>query len=231
MDKARQIISDILVHAEAPALLWSGGKDSQLLLSLIREVYDIPLIWFRTGADESFQRAEILASDLTVWSWGASDTYLIPNGEEFSLIKEHAFGEHRLPVLTDLGQGERCVFDLHDTRTPELFPHFDALFIGYRDSDFHPALGHNYCPSDGWELGKAKVYAPLRHLTDSGVWSEVERRGLRTAPSTDIKACTLCLHGEPVMCPKVNKVIEIDWNPDLSLQTFKQRFGLEVAHA
>lgn len=231
MNKARQVINDVLAQAEAPALLWSGGKDSALILSLIREISDIPLIWFRSGADEAFHSEEIRQQNLTVWSWGAADSFVLPNGDDFSLVHEYAFGPDRLPVVSDIEPGEKCVFEFNEPRTAALFPHFDALFIGYRDCDSHPVVGRNYCPPDGWRLGKAKVFAPLRHLSDEAVEAEVARRGIRVASATDVHACTLCLHGEPVRCPKNGKVIEVDWEPQTSLLAFRQRYGLENAHA
>jgi 3'-phosphoadenosine 5'-phosphosulfate sulfotransferase (PAPS reductase)/FAD synthetase len=245
MEKARQIIREVLSTAEHPAVLSSFGKDSMLLLSLVREVApETPVIWFHSGlASKRFAERMILNLDLHVWSWRPSDVYVLPNDKGLSLIREQAFGRHRFPMVLDIEDGEKCVADFPQDRTPELYPHFDALLFGYKETDEHWTLGGSgFCPPDGFELGKAKVYAPLRNLTDEDVWAAIKELGVPydmerydnggTDPDS-IQACTNCLQegaGE-VFCKKEQKMIErINWQPQERLKEFRQRFSLkEVA--
>lgn len=240
MNKARQVIREVLSGARYPALLWSGGKDSMLLLALVREVKNIPCIWFRMGLSreqERFARRIILEWDLEVWSWWPSDVYLVPNNEGLTLIREQAFGPARLPVLLDVEEGANCIFDFPQERTVELYPHFDHVFIGYRGEDYHHALGRNFCPADGWSLGNTKFYAPLREMKEAEVWQAIKELNVPydteryegSGLDPDVyHACTKCLYGERVFCPKEQRMIEsVDWNPGLSLSSFHQRFGFQ----
>jgi 3'-phosphoadenosine 5'-phosphosulfate sulfotransferase (PAPS reductase)/FAD synthetase len=246
MESARQIIKEVLAEAEHPAVFWSGGKDSSLLLALVREVKsDVPAIWFRSGLtpeQERFAKAQVVALDLHVWSWEPADVYVVPNGERLSLVREQAFGPQRFPVLSDIEEGERCVADVASGRTPQLYPHFDALFLGYRDSDSHDALGGSgFCPPDGWALGRAKVYAPLRHMTDSDVWAAIremdvpydtERYDRGGTDPDSVVACTACLQegAGVVFCRKEGAYIpRVPWDRWTSLNAFRERFGLKEA--
>lgn len=246
MERARQIIRDVLAEATHPAVLWSAGKDSQLLLALVREVRpDVPAIWFKSGLtseQQRFAKSQILALDLEVWSWEPADVYVVPNGEGLSLVREQAFGPQRFPVLSDIEEGETCIGDVATARTPQLYPHFDVLLLGYKDSDTHEALGGpGFCPEDGWQLGKAKVYAPLRHMTDADVWRAIKELNVQYdrsrydeggADSDSTFACSACLQegaGE-VYCRKAGKSIpRVEWNRTESLRAFRQRFGLKEA--
>lgn len=241
LKKAREIVREVLGAAEHPAVLSSFGKDSMLLLSLVREVKNIPVIWFRPQ-DERFAKKIILDWDLEVWSWEPSDVYVLPNIEGLSLIREQAFGNHRFPVVVDIEEGEQCMADVFPQRTPELFPHFDVLLIGYKDSDLHWTLGGSgFCPPDGWQLGKSKVFAPLRHLTDEQIWQairekeipyDVDRYDHQGSDPDSVQACTRCLtsNEKEVFCPKENRMIPvINWQPQERLKEFRQRFGFREA--
>jgi 3'-phosphoadenosine 5'-phosphosulfate sulfotransferase (PAPS reductase)/FAD synthetase len=245
MERARQIIKEALSRAEHPAVLSSFGKDSVLLLKLVHEVRpDAEVIWFRSGLTPEqgrFAKAQILAQDLSVWSWLPSDAYVLPNGEGLTLVREQAFGPHRLPVLMDVEDGERCVFDFPKERTLELYPHFDVLLMGYKDSDSHEVLGGSgFCPADGWPLGEAKVYAPLRHMTDTDVWAAIKSLGVAYdekrydeggADPDTYRACSECLkEGESatVYCPKTGERIpRQNWHGQQRLKEFQSRFGFK----
>ena len=246
MNRARDIIRDVLAEAEHPAVLMSFGKDSQLLLALVREVKpDVPCIWFKSGltpARQRFAKSQILTLDLEVWSWEPADVYVVPNGEGLSLVREQAFGSQTFPVLSDIEEGGTCIADVAAGRTPALYPHFTHLLLGYKDSDSHDALGGpGFCPADGWALGRAKVYAPLRAMSDEEVWQAIREMGVpydvsrydEGGPDPDsLPACTACLKegaGE-VFCRKENAFIpRVEWDRRESLRAFRQKFGLKEA--
>lgn len=247
MEQARRKIRDALSGAESPAVLTSFGKDSALLLRLAREVRpDIVAVWFRAGLlpeQERFAKSRILAKDLEVWSWQPSDVYVLPNGEGLTLVREQAFGEQRFPVLADVEDGEGCVFDFPKERTPALYPHFDRLLIGYKDTDSHEVLGGTgFCPEDGWQLGRARVFAPLRHLSDADVWAAIKALGVEYdeerydrggADPDTYRACSECLKeggSATVFCPKAGERIpRRNWHGRARLREFQARFGLKEA--
>lgn len=243
LERARQIIREVLQQAQHPAVMLSGGKDSMLLLSLAREVKDVPCLWFRSGMtheQERFTKRMIMEWNLDVWCWEPADVYVIPNDEGLSLIKEQAFGPHRFPVVVDIVEGERCIADVSTERTPQLYPHFTDILIGYKDTDYHWSLGGSgFCPPDGWMLGRAKMFAPLRHLSDAEVWKAIrelnvpvdEERyaGDEAKDGGQVSACTRCLQAgtDQVFCPKEQKEIgRIAWDAQESLSAFRQRFAL-----
>lgn len=243
MERARQIIKNVLATAKSPAVLWSAGKDSMLVMALVREIdKNVPVIWFRSGENEKFAKQVILDWDLEVWSWEPSDVYVLPNDGGLSLVREQAFGPQRFPVLMDIENGDRCIGEFLIERTPRLFPHFDAILMGYKDIDYHWTLGGSgFCPDDGWELGRAKVYAPIRHMMDSDVWQATRKLGVPideerytrggADPST-LQACSSCLQTgqNEVWCKKEKKYIpRVEWNPALSLAAFRKRFGFKEA--
>lgn len=239
MKQARETIKAALESAQSPAVMCSFGKDSMLLLSLAREIdANIPVIWFRTP--NAFARRMIMEWDLEAWCWEPADVYVVPNDEGLTLVREQAFGVQRFPVLLDVEAGTQCVADVLAKRTPRLFPHFDVILSGYRDSDYHWSFGgRGFFPADNWTLGRAKVIAPLRHLTDEQVWAEMKSAGIpydadryeRGGSDPDcVRACTQCL--QPgigrVFCPKAQTEIDrVQWNPTKSLQAFRQRFGFK----
>lgn len=246
IEKAKEIIREALEGAECPAVLCSFGKDSMLLLHLVREVlgYFPVVIWFHTGlSSKKFARRMIVELDLHVWSWQPADVYVLPKAEGLSLIREQAFGDERFPVLADIEDGTECIGDFPQARTPALYPHFDRLFIGYKDTDSHWTLGGTgFCPEDGWTLGKAQVYAPIRYMDDNEVWEAIkvlgvptdEERYLQNGQDPDtISCCHACLKEgtEDVFCPKEGKMIErVSWQPRERLVDFRRRFNLkEVA--
>lgn len=239
MKQAREVIRAALEGAQSPAVMWSGGKDSMLLLAEVRKANPgIPCILF--GSPSTFARRVIMEWDLEVWRWEPADVYVVPNDSGLTLVREQAFGTQRFPVLLDVEAGTQCIADVLTERTPRLFPHFDLILSGYRDSDYHWSMGgRGFFPADGWSLGKAKVIAPLRHLTDAQVWAEIKTQGVpydvqrydEGGSDPDcVRACVQCL--QPgigrVFCPKQQTEIDrIKWNPQESLAAFRNRFGFK----
>lgn len=240
MNHAREVIRAALEGAQSPAVLWSGGKDSMLLLAETRKIDpSIPCILF--GSPNTFARRMIMEWDLEVWRWEPADVYVVPNEDGLTLVREQAFGAQRFPVLLDVEAGTQCIADVLTERTPRLFPHFDVVSSGYRDSDYHWSMGgRGFFPADGWSLGKAKVVAPLRHLSDERVWTEIKAAGIpvdtdryeRGGNDPDmLSACTRCLQSSgKVFCPKEQREIDsVVWDRRASLAAFQQRFGFKEA--
>lgn len=246
MERAREIIREVLNASEQAAVLWSGGKDSMLLLALAREVCpEIPAVWFKAGLTKAQQRFALRIIrdwDLEVWSWEPSDVYALPNGEGITLVREYAFGKRPLPSLLDVEVGPSCVLDFPTERTASFYPHFDTYLLGTRDEDEHPVLGKGFNPPDGWALGRGKVFSPLRHMTESEVWAAIkelnipvdEERYFNGGKDPDsFFGCSSCLQaGETatVYCPKADaRIPRHNWNGAQRLKEFRQGFGFKEA--
>lgn len=212
METARKVIAAALHEARRPAVLCSFGKDSMLLLHLVREALpQVPVIWFRTGQDERFAKRMIAKWNLMVVSWAPAAIQLLINGDQRTLALEYAFGPCHLPVLVDLEGDGPCALKKFARCTPELVVPFDLLFLGYKDTDSH------------WVRGDAPLFplqpsmpfqlcTPLRHMEDEQVLAHIDELGIPYQAVKDTLALsTACMTPEP-------------------LDSFRHRFGLEASN-
>lgn len=199
MGKALQRVKQLLAASSSPAVLSSFGKDSMLLLDLVREVRpNTPVLWFRTGQNETFARRIIRQWNLMVFSWLPERYYLLRGPQGTVLIHEYNFGGDRLPVLVDLKPGEPCKTQPRGHSNRPVYLPFDALLVGWKDSDEHWVKGNAPLDLDGYQLGRATMYAPLRHMTDEAVRAAVIDRDIPFQPVDDeLPACDHCLTGRP----------------------------------
>lgn len=215
-------------------MLSSFGKDSLLMLALAREVRkDFAVIWFRNGLDETFARWLIKEWKLTVFSWLPADAYILisPEGEQV-MIGEYSFGNDLMPMLTDLSEGTKCSLKLLEERTPQLYPPFDLILWGAKDADRHWIKGDGVFKEDGFMLGRARVIAPLRHMTDDQVRAALlDMKVPYSMTSDELPLCTACMtaNTDEVYCPELGTHISRhQWESDKALASFRHRFGLEV---
>ena len=240
LEKVRSLISEWLNIATSPVLLCSFGKDSMLLLSLIREVKDIPLIWYRSDlivSQREFAERIIIEWDLTVFGYAPAVRYFLPNGNGLSLINDYSMSNDRFPVVVDVEHSDRCCLTISQQRTPFFSYDFDVTFTGYKNTDTHLIFeGLEVLPEDGFQFGGTKFYAPLRDLTDEDVWTLIrelkvpfdEKRyaGNDSFNPDLLLACTRCLQSTSgVFCPEQQKEIPAyQWDKQGALDAFRARF-------
>lgn len=218
MELAKQKIRAALESALTPAVLWSGGKDSSLLLRLAHEVRpDITAIHLVTGIKTDV--GLIMELGVTMLSWPAADTYLLSDGDRRVRVQEFDFDGARLPVITDLEEGEQCA-RLPQPSLPFIATGFDVLLWGARDCDTHflKAVSSSF-PPDGYVLGKARLYAPLRHMGNEQIPDDVYPH-----PADALGLCSNCFSGGDVWCPREQAMIAgtaVDWS--IGLNAFRQR--------
>jgi 3'-phosphoadenosine 5'-phosphosulfate sulfotransferase (PAPS reductase)/FAD synthetase len=235
MDTARQTIRTALATAQSPAVLCSFGKDSMLVLALVRELRpDTPVIWFRTGTDERFAKRVIREWGLTAYSPSPADVYLLTDGQEQTIIHEYAFGGARLPVVVDLADGEICSLTRFPRRTPTMVYPFDVVFTGYKDCDTHWLKGDASMFAGNQRLDRAQIITPIRHMTDEQVRAALQDLRIPIETSADeLPLCTHCMTAGPgeVYCPERGGFIQAsEWEADRSLTAFRDRFQLEGNH-
>lgn len=237
MNEIRENIKQVLEGSENPCLLLSFGKDSLLLLWLIREVCpSIGILWYSvdiTREQRRYAEKIIKLLDLTVYSYLPSDRYFLPNKEGLSIISEYSMGGSILPNIRDIEDGDVCAITLNRNRTPHFVYPFDTTFVGWKSTDEHFIVGKNFFPPDGVQLGPTKLFAPLRDLTDTQVLSAIKELDIPYEEVDDtIQICTSCLQAgsEKVYCPAQDAEIpRIVWNQEKRLSEFRQRFGFEAA--
>lgn len=236
VNKARENVRQVLAAASNPAVLSSFGKDSLLLLSLVREIRDdVPVLWFRTACNSeqiAFARSVIKAWGLSVYSYEPADVYLLANNGDRSVVQEYSFGGDRLPVAVDLSEGETCLLTAFTARTERLNLPFDLLLVGYKDSDSHWLKGGTQLFDDNYKLGGMRVTTPIRHLSDEIVRSAVTQLpGISYLELDDrVSMCSACMthQDDSVWCPKEKRYIpRIEWDAEESVTAFRRRFNLD----
>jgi len=211
----KELVAKALAGSNSPAIFWSGGKDSQLLLALAREIRPVTVLWFRTGQDERFAKRILRDWKLVAFSWKPAIVYVVGQ----TMVHEYDIGNDRLPVLIDLVEGGPCRVGSFTDRTSTLYLPVDTILVGWKESDEHPLKGDAKLALDGLMIGRAKLVAPLRHMTDEEVKSALVDYKIPYEPVADeLPACRHCLDGEP--CVDI---------PVMPVDIFRQRFGLEVS--
>jgi|SRR6185369_4328487 len=212
----RLYITETLQRAKSPCVLSSFGKDSALLLHLVREQQrDVPVYFF---GDELPELAEhlIVESDLTVLSCAPADRSLVPNGEGLAVVDEYVLGNARLPMLSEVVKGDNCQHGLSSARTPNLlFPH-DVVLWGYKQNETMDAVGKTF--EKEINLGPFTLVAPLYEMTDADVYDALERLEIAYANESDeVEFCDECL----------NAIISSDWDKQAALAGFRSRYGFQ----
>ena len=241
MKKAREKIREALEGARNPVVLCGFGKDSMLLLYLAREVVpNIPVLWFRQdlmSSQRAFAESVIRDWNLTVCGYAPRERYYLPTSSGLTLINEYSIGGASLPVLVDVREGRRCGLKIDRTRTPLFAYPWDVSLVGWKSSDGHELLGVNPFPPDGFPMDGTRFYAPLRHMTDEGVWEAIYREDVPydrrrydarddMADPDSLLVCTRCLGGEGnIFCPELQQRIPVfDWNRQGALTRFRERY-------
>lgn len=231
IERARKKLRKALRGARRPVVLSSFGKDSVLLLALAREVRpEVDVLWYKAAADSPARRfAESVIKEwgLTTYGYAPADRYYLPAGRGLALVDEYSVGGARLPVITDVGEGEACGLELSPARTPHFGYPWDVSLVGWKEFDSHPVTGPNPFPPDGARVGPTRVYAPLREMTDGEVLDAARAMGLPLYDGPDVlPACTRCVTGEgTVFCPKERRPIEsAAWDKAGALRAFRERF-------
>lgn len=202
------------------------------MLHLVREVLPtVPVLWFKTAAvDVAFGREVIRELNLTAYDYWPADTYLLTEGGHTTLVQEYDVGESRLPLLTDLVPGDRCSLTAFPNRTPTMYLPFDLLFVGYKDSDTHWVLGDKKPFEGETVVGRARMVAPIRHMSDDKVRGLIADLKINYREGDDsLPMCTRCMtqDTDEVWCPERRQYIPVEqWNRELALGGFRKRFGL-----
>lgn len=177
-------------HKEAPlgAICWSGGKDSMVLLHLMRQLdYRLPVIFFR----EPWQPRKYVFHDqlirdwnLFVLSWHPAAVAYQQVGDEFEVQNRYVIGQIDMtcptgiiPPVGDLPWACGLAMGNRPTQASlEVYPHLQSLWVGHKRSDGDPILGgdagtrvQGLVRADG-----SRTFFPLRDWTDADVWAYIE---------------------------------------------------------
>lgn len=214
MIETKDYIRDVLKGAKSPALLCSFGKESLILLKLVREIKpDTSIFWFGDKLS-LFAESIIRDNDLQVFSYAPADRYLVPNNDGYSLIDEYSLGQVNVPLISDLEESDLCELELLPTiRTPIFNYRADVTLWGYRAADRH-SLVQTVFPQK-FPLGGTIMDAPLYNWNEQDVYSAIEELRIPYEPQNDrVQVCSACLD-------EINATID----KQASLHAFKERFS------
>jgi hypothetical protein len=196
-----------LDKAKSPILCYSGGKDSHLLLHLIREVrLDVPvLIFHHFWPKEHKNWVFSVIKDLNLVAFSYRPSML--KYSQGSVISLYPFGASTIPVISDPECSSDCGLEWgRRALSGSPLAHFpwDVVLTGSRKSDSHPLV-----PS--LDFTGTNIITPLWDWTEEEVWNAIKERNIQTSDtSSDPQICTRCLQpeGRIVYCPKQNRNIE-----------------------
>lgn len=197
INTARHFIRECLGGFDAPVVMSSFGKDSMVMLHLIRletrGLRGLPVLFHREPHHPlkyAFANRVIAQWDLTVYDYPPEDVQVVDDaaGRVQEVINLHRAGARMVYLPTGLkprveGEPWLCgLFDLYLKPKCEGYQYpWDLAFIGHKDTDVDPVLGEvplrtRLVVSPG-EPTPAFAY-PLKDFTDADVWEYTRAHGL-----------------------------------------------------
>jgi len=232
ISEAEATIRAAIKEANQPALLYSGGKESSLLLAMLERIGDeargVPLLcfydeWPVAPARLSYVEKTFSAHSRVLLNYWPLYRFMVPTAEGIDLVNAYDLAGTPLPVLVSTadrgGKGLPCVLDwlrLPKKDCPDFC--FDLLICGGRKEDTHPWFGSPYKLNE-MKVGKAKLLLPLLDWSEVEVWEairgldvpyDVDRYDFKGTEHLDeVEMCTRCVRArvDEVYCSKLDRMI------------------------
>lgn len=190
VETARAIIAAALRLFRAPAVMCSFGKDSLVVLHLVREQRpDLPVIFHRLPFEPgkyAYANAMIEEWNLAVYDYPPERVGVQEGNGEMHFVSYYPLGGgHSCALATGVRaplDGDDFVCGLRDvygrpTGTFK-FP-WDAVFHGHKSTDVDPVIGAVPLHADyALNAEAASAVFPLRSWTDADVWAYLEASGM-----------------------------------------------------
>ena len=189
IDEAQNLVHKVLAQAKTPAIMSSFGKDSMVMLHLIRSLKrDLPIVFYRESfmpKKYRFANAVIDEWDLTVYDYPPSETAVVGKNGCVEVINAYTIGKRSLFRPTGFYKPEGggvSLCALHDIYLKATgtyaFP-WDVVFVGHKSTDVDPIEGEIPLDADYANyVDCASIAYPLRHFTDQDIWDYTEKFNL-----------------------------------------------------
>ncbi len=183
---SRRLIKEELSSAANPCLASSFGKDSIVILHLLRKFKpDIPVIFNNTGVQyrETYEYKKRLQER---WNLNLIETK--PDKNFWQCVDDHG-----LPQARHRHGSPRCCYYLKEKPTARVVKEkgFDVYFTGIRaDESMNRRLlflqyGAAYCTDKRMPWKVRKVH-PIMLWNDDDIWNYIRRRGIEHNPAYDL---------------------------------------------
>lgn len=188
VETAKKFIRQVMNAYRAPVVMSSFGKDSMVLLDLLKDE-NIPLLFHREPFEPlkyAFANKIIEQRGYVVYDYPPTSTQVVKNGTAVEIVNKYQVGPK---AFTWLGTGVKapeegkpflCGYrDLY-SKPVSLFEYpWDVAFVGHKSTDHDPILGPIPLTVDLKASEGACDFAyPLRHFTDADVWEYIEAHGI-----------------------------------------------------
>jgi len=224
-------------RAKRPAVLWSGGKDSTVLLDLCLKVMpDIEVIHFKLPFLSHKYKHHHSAQEqlkLTVHDWVPSSVALCHGKDRIDVVETYSLGEGALKVMRgteefDVKNPWVCGKEWLNRPKAFVINDFDVLLCGHKNSDEDPLTGNISLNVDMKVLGtNTQMWFPIRQWNDNDVAEHIlsndikydqYRYDLNIVSRPDkhmnsdyVHACFRCIDRREaafVHCPKLQAEVE-----------------------
>jgi 3'-phosphoadenosine 5'-phosphosulfate sulfotransferase (PAPS reductase)/FAD synthetase len=237
VDETVTNIRTVLHRFGSPAIMCSFGKDSIVMLHVLRESgFQLPVIYLRDPwQPHKHMHAEKVAREmgLTVHNWPPTAMGVKFNGELLEFVARYNFSEDSFIDVPKNIETQRprqqllCgLFDIIRRPTSFAKHNWDLLLLGHKNCDVDQYYGNVPLHVDIKlrNPGEPALYFPLREWSDEDIWDLIEQCKLpyqkdryenrqeledKSFSNDYVQCCSKCLNPDngTVMCPKFGREI------------------------